>query len=721
MEFRENDDSFLPLFVAKNLVDPELFIAKPWNWIPNDTFDNVDKKLRRKTMLRPECDWLAYSGIRAQVPTARVSNDNPGVAIRAIVIDYDSRTDPEEAERIIKESLPPELRPNLMEISLSDKLRLVWCLERELLFMSSAHQQEIICVFKRKLKLDTLLAGYDENSEKPSEMWTAGKEWYFLDKAEPLSNAIIAGIQMTSGKKASLYNHSDVPLADISAELEARFPGRWEGEFKLDAVGVRFWDSEADNPTGCQVKPDGMLCFTGTVPFMSWDQIFGKVWCDEKRVLKLGNAAKGMYTDGKTYFEVVNGLQVDSTKDAIITRLKSAQLSDKVEKGQTQSEVGELLNYIQTANRVLGAAPLINYPPGVIEIDNERILNLSTLKPVMPIAPPRSFKEDAPFLYWFFLEHKVVGEGTNHLLYWIRRGSQNYRFFEREIGQAVFLCGPVLSGKTLLSIRIIAPIFGGKIADPMKCLMGETNFTDDQFAAGLLAVNDSDYPKNEGLRLKVLQGYKDYVVNPKRVYHPKFQKKIMVESVSRLFTTLNDSAGSAGQLPEVNDETRDKFMFFRAKAAPRGSFPSKKVLEAKLAKELPYFVWWLDNEWQCPEEILLPEGERTGCESYYDPHILELSQTQTYSSNLAEILEIWIKLFECFQEGSEGSWVGTPTALLSDIQSCTELAPIVKNWDQQKVARNLMGLSKVKGSGVTLAGKKTGRFFKIEPATIHES
>jgi len=716
------EENYCKLWVSKNLIDPEMSEARPWEFKPEVfPFEGMDKKERRKFLLNPSCNWQVYTAFRASAPYLRISNENPAVGCRAIVIDYDSRTNPEEAERLINESLPSELRPNLMEVTGSRKLRLIWILEREVMFMSAAHWDELFTQFSKKLKLDNLLAGYDPNSAKPSECWTNGGEWFFLEKETPLAEEIIAGIQMTAAKKSSLFNHADVPLAEIAKELEARFPGRWTGEFKLEAQGVRFWDPNADNPTGCQVKPDGMLCYTGNVPFMKWDAIFGKVWCDEKRILKLGNAAKGMYTDGHTYFEVVNGLQVDTNRDAIITRLKSSGLSDKVPKGGTQSEVGELLNYIQTVNRVLGAAPMINYPPGIVTLDNERILNLSTLKPTQPARPPRSFKEDAPFLYWFFVEHKCVGEGTDHLLFWILRGSQNYRYFRREVGQAVFVCGPVNSGKTLLAVRIIAPLFGGKIADPMSFLMGETTFSDDLFSAGLLAVNDSDYPKNEGLRLKVLQGYKNFVVNPKRVYHPKFQKKISIESITRLFTTLNDGAGSAGSLPEVNDDTRDKFMFFRAKPVPSGSFSSKTVLEEQIARELPYFLWWLENEWKAPEEILLPEGERTGCVSYYDPYILEISQTQTYSANLAELLDLWIEVFADFQKGAEGFWEGSPTALLADLQTCPETLPIAKDWDQQRIARNLLGLAKVKGSGVTLAGKKTGRRFRIEKGTNEES
>jgi hypothetical protein len=711
-----------PLWVSRNLIDPEMSEDYPWDFKNDGTFDGVDKRERRKMLNERTTDWQVYTGVRALNPMQRVSAENPAVAIRAIIVDYDSRTAPDAAEKLINESLPAELRPNLMEVTLSDKLRLIWFLGRDVLIISPAHWRELYECFCKTLKLENLLAGYDDNSAKLSMCWTNGGEWFFLDKQTPLSVEFLAGIQIQAVKKESLFNHSDVPIAEIAAEQAARFPGRWQGDFEVGKTGVRFWDPKADNPCGCQVKPDGMVCFTGPVPFMPWDKIFGKLWCDERRILKLGNAAKGMYTDGHTYFEIVNGVQVDSKKESIITRLKAAGLSDKVAKGETQSEVGAVMNYIETVNRVLGAAPMINYPPGIVEIDNERILNLANLKPVQPVKPPRSFKEDAPFLHWFFVVHQCVGEGTPYLLYWMLRSSQNYRFYQRELGQAVFVCGPVNSGKTLLSMRIIAPMFGGKTANPMNVLMGETGFTDDQFAAGLLAVNDSDYPKTEGLRLKVLQGYKDYVVNPKRTYHPKFQKKLVIESVTRLFTTLNDGAGSAGSLPEVNEDTKDKFMFLRMKAVPPGTFPSKTVLEAQIARELPYFVWWLENEWECPEEILLPEGERTGCKSYYDPFILELSHTQTFSANLGELLKIWTDFHENFSQGAQGYWEGSPTELLSELQRMAETETIAKDWKQQSLARNLLALSKVTGSGVSLTGRKNGREFRIEKATpTHES
>src|SRR5690606_36589839 len=102
-------------------------------------------------------------------------------------------------------------------------------------------------------------------------------EWYTL-KTDPVPADICRGAAVKAGKSLNKDCKSEVSLEAIAAEVEKRFPGRWQGEFKVDATGVRFWDPNADAPAGCQVKPDGMLCFTGNVPFMRWADIFGRAW-----------------------------------------------------------------------------------------------------------------------------------------------------------------------------------------------------------------------------------------------------------------------------------------------------------------------------------------------------------------------------------------------------------------------------------------------------------
>src|SRR5438309_2495325 len=151
-----------------------------------------------------------------------------------------------------------------------------------------------------------LLPGYDAASQKPTQVWTNGGEWYEITKT-PLSWELICGVAADAGKKCD-FAHAEIPLETVAAEVARRFPGKWQGEFKLDALGVRFWDETADCPTGCQVKPDGMLCFTGTKGFVYWREIFGIDWTNEQRALHLGRAAGDTYFDGRGYWQCVGGV-----------------------------------------------------------------------------------------------------------------------------------------------------------------------------------------------------------------------------------------------------------------------------------------------------------------------------------------------------------------------------------------------------------------------------
>jgi hypothetical protein len=143
--------------------------------------------------------------------------------------------------------------------------------------------QALIQTFFDKLGVPSLLAGYDANSVKPAEVWTNGAIWYDV-RPTPLVWDYCFGVVCFVSKQTSLFNKGEIPLEIIAKEVQGRFPNRWEGDFRLDALGKRFWDATADNATGCQVKPDGMLCFTGTEPFVKWDQIFGRLWTEGQLV-----------------------------------------------------------------------------------------------------------------------------------------------------------------------------------------------------------------------------------------------------------------------------------------------------------------------------------------------------------------------------------------------------------------------------------------------------
>src|SRR5262249_20345360 len=156
---------------------------------------------------------------------------------------------------------------------------------------------------------------------KPTQIWTNGGEWHVWRQA-PMSWQTVFGYAVEAAKKMARTS-AQIPMAVIEEEMRKRFPGRWQGEFKLDALGVRFWDSTADNPTGCQVKPDGMLCFTGMVGFMSWAAIFGAKWVDAQSALNLGQIAGDTYFDGRSFFQIRFGKYQSLPIDTILRTLKA--------------------------------------------------------------------------------------------------------------------------------------------------------------------------------------------------------------------------------------------------------------------------------------------------------------------------------------------------------------------------------------------------------------
>lgn len=701
----------LSLFTANNLSAKLLIEGNPWDFNPSpeelEKMRKLPKVARRKKLLDPSTNWNVYSAVRGANPAARISGENPPVAARGLAVDYDMVADIGTVLGYIDQR-PADQRPNKIEISLGRKIRLIWLFEREILLPSPAFYKELFTRFAANLSLPTLLAGYDSASEKPTEMWTNGGEWHDVNP-KPLSWEYCFGVICEVSKKASLFANGEVALDVIAAEAEKRWPGRWKGDFVRDAIGIRFWDEKADNTTGCQIKPDGILCFTGTTPFISWSEMFGRAWYEEQRVLNLGRAATDIFFDGKLYWENRATRWEDSTRGDIMLRLKGRGLSDKCPKGATQSDAERVLDHIQQVNRVQGAAPLINHPKGIVNHNGGRILNIADLTPTQPIAGPTSDPEkDFPFIWkflnGFFPRPELLPK--EHFMAWLQRAYRVVLEHKRFMGQALFVCGPKNNGKTLLCLRIVAPLLGNRVENPIDYMSGDTNFNSELFSAALLAVNDEDAPANEQARKRMLAKLKGLVVNPVHKYHAKFEKPVTIAWIGRIFVTLNDDPGSVGMLLEVEANTRDKQMYF-ASQPYAGTFPSQDVLEPLIDKELPYFAHWLLN-WTPPAEVL--SDDRMGVKSYFDPRILELSHQQTFASNLNELLKVWIRTDAVWNDTE--IWEGSPTDLLSALQTNDLTTGIARDWTQAKVVRALTSLAKQDKSGVEFLGDD-GRGFKI--------
>lgn len=703
----------MEFLVANNLTVTALTPGQPWDFTSDEleTMRKLPKDKRRQQLLVPTTRWQVYTSVRGSIGTARISKDNPASALLGLVADFDMVSDLETVLKYLNQ-MPEEYLPNFIEISLGKKIRLVWLFPREVLVPGNEFCQALISTLFDKLGVPTLLAGYDKASEKPTEMWTNGGEWYSV-KETPLAWDFIFGSLCEVSNKTSLFNRGEVPLEAIWTEVQSRFPGRWTGEWRQDALGMRFWDPQADNETGCQVKPDGMLCFTGRTPFMKWADIFGRQWVEEQKVLNLGRAAEGYYFDGDEYWENCGGRWVSIARQDMHLRLKDRGLSDRIPKGGTMSDVDRVLLHLQKQNRVDGAAPLVNYAPGLVTLEGRPLLNTANLRCVQPAAGPTGTPSDFPFIWEYLSSFLARPElrPLDHLLAWLRRAYDSQLNYGRETGQALFICGPKGNGKTLFSRRIVQPLLGDRAANPMPFFTGDTNFNSELFEAALLVIDDEDTPRNEAARQKMLSRIKGFVVNPSQSYIAKFKVPVRIEWCGRFVATLNNDPASTGVLPEVNDNTEDKLSFYATQPRTK-PWPVKRELEATLEKELPFFGHWLLNVWQPPQDVL--SNDRVGVKSYFDPVILELSRQQMFSYNLAELLRAWQKVDSYWvdEHSKTEEWVGSPTELLTCLQTCDPLAGVAREWTQQKIAKSLTALARTPDSGVRFSDD-VGRQFVV--------
>lgn len=703
----------LQFFCSPNLREPVLTEAYPWDFCPDDAARQpvaaMPKAARQEFMSRNSTQWNIYSTVRAAVPGERASKVNPPAALRGLAVDYDMRTTVEAVVGYLNQ-VNEKFLPNFIEVSLSKRIRLVWVFEREILTPNAHFAGDMIEAMFEAIGVKKILAGYDPASAKPEMVWTNGGEWHTV-KATPLSWDVIFGILARVGKR-STFGQSDIPLETIYEQIKIKFPARWKGDFTLNATGVRFWDERADSAAGCQVKADGMLCFTGSSPFMKWDVIFGASWANAERSSNLGKLAGEIYFDGQLYWERHADQWRDMQPQNVVLALKTRGLSAQIAKGtgDTSSQVDKVLHHIQNVNRVLGAAPVVNQRPGLLTLDGKHLLNINTVRALEP-APGKSTPEQFPWT-WDFLNglfERPERRPLDHFLAWLKRSYVSIHDYRKANGQAVFLCGPKENGKSLLCFHILKPLLGNKIANPYSFFIGDTLFNDELFESALLAINDEEGISDDRTRNKFLAKLKSFCVNPSHTYHPKFCKRVNIEWTGRIFVTLNDDPASVCLLPEVNSNTEDKLSFYASRPYS-GTWQSREVIEDTIAAELPFFARWL-MDWQAPAEILVPG--RMEVRSYFDPHILELSRQQIPAYGLIEIFELWVEQSAYWGPGID-TWEGTPERLYQALEVCDPIRGNLKEWGGgTKVARALRTLSQLKFSGVELVSEDNKRIYRV--------
>ena len=605
---------------------------------------------------KAKTDHIFYSTAEGRAPSKRISSENPINRVHGIVADYDAPVDWNLVDlkigTVCKDN-PPTWRSK----TYSGYIRLVWEFENSVPIapdMFSAFFKEL----KNTLNIHKVFAGFDSTSLNAAQYFELGSDWH--QTGGKLPNA---PVQTALLKAAAVCppqsNDTAIPIEVVAEKVREKYGHRWTGEFEVGNRGPLFWVDDGVNREGCQVAEDGMICYSDRAGkgFASWGDIFGADFVSDYEQKKMGTLLDEYWFNGKTFFKLLNNIAVQIPRDQILLELRQMGFNPKQKKGAVLSEVESALLVISNQNRIHEIAPVVFSKERIVECSGSRILNTSTIEPVEPAenGDPKNW----PFLHeWLhqLFDNSTARPTIEYFFAWMKRFYEAVLDRESRQGQALILVGPTNKGKSLLSNRVISGLVGG-FSDASDYLSGHTKFNKDLGRVAAWVIDDTTSASSFQDQRKATELIKRAVANPRIEYMAKYADALSIPWAGRVIMSLNMDANSLSVIPALDSSNRDKLMALKVRDDATSKFPSNKILEESIWKELPHFGKWL-LDWVVPHEI--ESYGRFGIVSFIDITVSSAAYDNSSRSSVAELVEFFSK--RCRQlNASMTQWVGTLT------------------------------------------------------------
>lgn len=599
-------------------------------------------------------EWVFLSGFEGSGPDQRIDANNPAARQTAFIADYDQNITKEMVVAAVK-GKNCRHRPTLVHPTPSNGVRLIWLFETPV-GISPHLSAAWLKLLAEQLKVNKLLPGLDPCWENPAQYYEWRPDWTDL-RGPAIPAPILEGWRVQLAEKASVKDADvAIPMEVVATEVEKRWPGRWQGEFRLGARGVRFWDDSASNETAAVVRETGMTCYTGDTAFASWSTIFGKAWVEQFQTNRIGNAVQEVYFVGSGYVfkegEEWHELRIEAARRRLATR----GLSLTPAKGEEQSEVDKVISSVELQNYLHGYAPVVFRRERVVRLeDGRRVFNTATTQMLTPGDPDGDWSN----LRSYFEEVFYTEVQVNVWHAWMQRFAR--RAWEQDatkLGHAIILLGDVNDGKTYLAEDVVGGMFGG-VADPKTMLEGETHFNANLFERGVWTNSDGLTVERREARTRYTNMLKAYTANVRHAVHAKGLKSLDgIPWGGRIIITGNLQAGSMNLVPDEADHADDKFLLLRSHGRR-----SKWIESIHIQQEGPHYLAWLLHRF----ESGLPEDRRFGFKAWHHPELLARARVVTNTSAFQEALLMLAS------EGTEIPREVTATQLLATMRGAGAL------------------------------------------------
>lgn len=672
-------------FCKRNLTSTDLSpVTEPWATpAPIPPFRTKDEY--RAWCASPATDSVFFTMAEGENPALPAGGANKPVKVHGFIADYDAPNMTWEEIAVGIARANPSYRPFAWNRTFSGGARVVWRFEEPVFIYKKDLFRAFIRRVIKEVKAERMFPGLDDTSAQPARFFTGGDNWK-LSEGSPVIPAAALHLWVSEATKEDDFDGHGVviPLDKVAAEVERRFPGRWQGDFALGARGVRFWDATADALSAI-VRDTGVQCFSGPSPFMTWEAIFGRQFVQDFLTDKLGAAIRDLYFDGKSYYRQLPDEQWDAMGvDAARRHLCSTfGLSSRVGRGENVSEADLVLHRVEMTKRIAGAMPFPHNPQRVVRFNGVDFLNTSNTKLWPAALDPQEWGVNFPWIADYLSGLFVNEETLKHFIGWLHVWLKSCHEGEPRKGHAMFLVGPPGTGKTLLSTQVVARMVGG-FTEATQYIVEGNRFNEAMFEKCLLTIDDAIPGTNPGAHARFSAMIKAVVANGTFRYEKKFGKALDAAFDGRLMVSLNEDPNSLAIIPDTDSSLLDKIILLRTGSRPAPVAYDTATRIKTIEGELSYFVRYV-LDYAVPEEDREP---RFGLKPYHDAALLEDAQGTTASSSVIEAVDIW-KYEYARIHSTRTNWMGTATELLGLLRDCPQTSSAVMGLNSRWLGRLL--------------------------------
>ncbi len=643
-----------------NAVSQEISFGQPWDGSVIEHDKLQDKAAYRAYITNASTRDCLFSGIRGQVPSARVSRENIPAAWIAIVADYDKvMTAAERAKKTAKLSV----KPTFVAKSYSGGTHAVWVLAKPIPLMPNPEMVRALQkIVARELRLNNAYGAIDLKAfATPAQYYHAGWDWQLVDPTPIPEETTMLWFQEALKKSNFSSQGVAIPLERVRAEMEAKYPGRWKGDFVLGARGVRFWDAMADCQTAAIVTETGMVCFTGGFPFRSWEDIFGHEFIARYQADTIGKALCDCYFINNSFYVRTELIADDGSVQPWWQNLNrqnfetyaavSYGLSSKALVEGEPSPLKEFVGEVVRSHTLPAACPFIYRKETVVKVKGEPRLNTSFLRVHEPdLTKGKSWGDGFPWIAAFMerLFPDII-QREHFMAAWAYAYRNAYHGTPKN-GHTIFIAGGVGCGKNFLSECLYGISMGG-YTDASDYVLGLTRFNDNLMSCGVWTLNDTVAKGDSRERNIFVKTLKKMSANQLHVFEGKFKKAAEIFWQGRIIVTLNTDPDSLQLLPSIEVSNRDKISFFKTSDEPMKEANGVAKANAEMGALCSFLL-----NWEFPEHCV--GDSRWGVKNYLHADLLAEATDSGSTSSFREILTLYVK--GCFEadkrlESLEGS------------------------------------------------------------------